>query len=235
MKKLIKRIIIVILSIIFVFGAYITYEGYRLFEVALKNKSVIEMAEGIERIPNYVTLDELPEIYLIAVITAEDRNFYSHNGVDASAIARATIRNVQTFSYGEGGSTITQQLAKNEYFTQDKRMSRKIADAFMAMRMEKELSKDEILELYVNSIYFGSGYYGIREASLGYYGKEPYELDAYEATMLAGIPNAPSAYSLDSNFRLASERQLQVLNLMVKHGVITEEEKESILEIGRRG
>lgn len=232
LKKFILRTIGIILLILIVVAAYFTWDGYMLYQDALKGKSVLEMAEQIQSKESYVTLDELPEIYLDAVIAVEDHNFYSHKGIDVSAIGRAVIRNIQELSYSEGGSTITQQLAKNEYFTQEKKMSRKIADAFMALHIERYFTKNEILELYVNSIYFGSGYYGIEEASLGYFGKEPKDLNAYEATMLAGIPNAPSAYSLDSNPRLAKERQLQVLNLMVKRGVISETEKDKILEMG---
>lgn len=232
MKKLVLKVTAIIFLIGILVTAYFVVDGYSLYREALSDKSVQDMAEEIAGIDNYTTLAEVPQIYLQAVIAVEDHNFYEHNGVDVSAIGRAILRNIQSFSYVEGGSTITQQLAKNEYFTQEKKMSRKVADAFMALQIEKEFSKDEILELYINSIYFGSGYYGIFAASQGYYGKEPSELNAYEATMLAGIPNAPSAYSLDSNPQLAKERQLQVLKLMVKRDIISEEEKDLILQMG---
>ena len=125
----------------------------------------------------------------------------------------------------EGGSTITQQLARNLYFTQEKKLTRKAAEMFMALKIEREYTKDEILELYINTIYFGDGYYGIREASLGYYGKEPRELNFYECTMLAGLPNAPSAYALSSHPELAEQRRQTVIGQMEKYGYLDGQEE----------
>lgn len=129
----------------------------------------------------------------------------------------------------EGGSTITQQLAKNLCFTQEKLLTRKVAEVFAAFALEREYSKEEILELYVNSIYFGNGYYSVREASIGYFQKEPSQMTPSECTMLAGIPNAPSAYALTASPELARERQIQVLRQMVDTGAITQEQADDIL------
>ena len=134
----------------------------------------------------------------------------------------------------EGGSTITQQVAKNIYFTQEKKLVRKIAEIFMAFDLENELTKDEIFELYVNTSYFGDGYYNIKEASNGYFDKEPIEINDYEATLLAGIPNAPSVYAPTKNPDLARQRQEQVLDKMVKYEFITESEKQEILNENNR-
>lgn len=171
------------------------YNGYTLYRQALAEKPVAEMAAKIQTIPNYTPVDELPQIYLDAVISVEDKRFYSHPGVDPLAIARAAFNDLRTLSFAEGGSTITQQLAKNEYFTQEKTLTRKIAEAFMALKIERELDKDTILGLYLNSINFGSGYYCVADASEGYFGKSPSMMNDWEATLLAGIPNAPSVYS----------------------------------------
>mgnify|MGYP001520399744 FL=1 len=122
----------------------------------------------------------------------------------------------------EGGSTITQQLAKNLYFTQEKKMERKAAEVFMAFALEKEYSKNEILELYMNTIYFGNGYYCIKDASEGYFGKAPEDMDDYESTLLAGGPNAPSQYAPTVNPALAAKRQEQVLERLVECGLCTE-------------
>ena len=130
----------------------------------------------------------------------------------------------------EGGSTITQQLAKNLYFTQEKKVERKVAEVFMAVELEKEYSKKDILELYVNSIYFGNNYYCVKDASMGYFGKEPGKMTEYESTLLAGIPNAPSVYALTANPDLAAQRQRQVLEKMIKYKYLTSEEAEKILE-----
>lgn len=129
----------------------------------------------------------------------------------------------------EGGSTITQQLAKNLYFPQDNTLERKIAEVFMAFHIEDEINKDEILELYFNCIYYGSGYYCVYDASVGYFGKEPSEMNDYEATLLAGVPNAPSVYSPKVNPELAHRRQEKVVSTMAECGYLTEDECDDIL------
>ena len=123
---------------------------------------------------------------------------------------------------------LPEQVAKNLFFTQEKQFARKIAEVFMAFRLEDACTKDEILELYVNTIYFGDGYYGIRDACAGYFGKEPAALTPYEATLLAGIPNAPSVYSLTANPDLAARRQRYVVGQMVKYGRLTADEAAAI-------
>ena len=118
---------------------------------------------------------------------------------------------------------------KNEYFTQEKKLERKFAEIFAAWDIEKQYSKEDIFELYVNTIYFGSGYYGIYDAAEGYFGKEPSELSEYEAVMLAGLPNAPSAYSPDTNPELAKQRMRQVLDRIVECEVIDQTEADNLL------
>ena len=207
------------------------YNGYTLYRQALAEKPVAEMAAKIQTIPNYTPVDELPQIYLDAVISVEDKRFYSHPGVDPLAIARAAFNDLRTFSFAEGGSTITQQLAKNEYFTQEKTLTRKVAEAFMALKIERELDKDTILGLYLNSINFGSGYYCVADASEGYFGKSPSMMNDWKATLLAGIPNAPSVYSPDADPELALQRQRQVLQRMVACGKLSRDEAAEILSL----
>lgn len=166
-------------------------------------------------------LDELPRLYRDAVVAVEDHRFYSHGGVDFIALCRALWNDVCAGAFVEGGSTITQQLAKNLYFTQEKVLTRKAAEAFMAWAIEKQYTKDEILELYVNSIYFGSGYYNVRQASEGYFGKAPAQMTPYECTLLAGVPNAPSAYDPAQNPGLARQRQKKVVEQMVERGCLS--------------
>ena len=149
---------------------------------------------------------------------------------EIQAIGRAAWNNLTSWSLREGGSTITQQLAKNLYFTQEKSFIRKIAEMFMAFRLENAYTKDEILELYVNSIYFGDGYYCIYDASQGYFGKAPIDMTDYECTLLAGIPNAPSIYSLTANPELAEQRQEYVVQKMIQYGYISESEAQTILQ-----
>ena len=139
---------------------------------------------------------------------------------------------MKAMSFVEGGSTITQQLAKNIYFTQEKELTRKVAEVFMAFKIEDKYNKNEILELYLNTSYFGDGYETVKEASRGYFGKEPLELTDYEAVMLAGIPNAPSVYAPTVNLDLAKQRTKQVIDAMVKYDVITQDEANRILKEG---
>ena len=175
----------------------------------------------------------MPTIYIDAVNSVEDKRFESHCGVDFIAIGRAVWNDIKAMSFVEGGSTITQQIAKNQYYTQEKKLERKFAEIFTAIELEKYCSKQEIFELYVNTIYFGDGYYGIYDAAKGYFGKQPSELSDYEAIMLAGLPNAPSAYSPSTNPELAYSRMKIVLSKMVECNAITQEEAEVILTDGK--
>ena len=164
------------------------------------------------------------------VLAAEDHRFYRHNGIDLFAIAEAFMRDVRERRLAAGGSTITQQLCKNQFFTQQKLFTRKIAEVFMVRKLEQHCSKDEILELYINSIYYGSGYYNLADAATGYFGKQIVELTAWECTLLAGIPNAPSVYAPTKNPGLALQRQQQVLDAMVEYGYLTCKEADEILQ-----
>ena len=224
MKKWIKRILLTLLAVFLISGAVLACLGYSEYRNALEEEGLSEKIDKIRRDPDYVKSEELPEIYLQAVVAVEDHRFREHGGVDMIAILRALKNDILSGSLKEGGSTITQQLAKNLYFTGEKTVVRKAAEIFMALKLEKEYSKEEILELYVNTIYFGDGYYGIREASLGYYGKEPRDLNPYECTMLAGLPNAPSAYALSGHPELAEQRRQTVVSQMVKYGYLGERE-----------
>ena len=150
----------------------------------------------------------------------------THKGIDPGAIFRALLYDLRTRSLAEGGSTLTQQLAKNALFTQEKRLTRKAAEAFAAIDMEKAYSKQQIFEMYANTIYFGNGCYGIEEAAEGYFGKTAAELTDAEAVYLAGLPNAPSAYA--SNPELALKRAQVVLKRMVKCRVFTQQQADEV-------
>lgn len=229
-KRIILAILILALIAILIAGGILINKGHKIYETALNETSVKDKVAEIQSDEDYTKLEDLPEFYKEAVIAVEDRRFYNHGAIDPIALARAVFVNIKSLELREGGSTITQQLAKNIYFTQEKSALRKIAEIFMAFELEKNLDKDTILELYVNTSYFGDGYYCVRDASLGYYGKEPKDMNRNEASMLAGIPNAPSAYCPTDHLDLAKQRQNQVLDKMVKYEYITEEEKNEILQ-----
>lgn len=230
MKKILKRLIILIILIIIAIIGIFTYQGYSLYKEAINEMSIEDKINEIKSgVTEYIEYKELPEDYINAVIAVEDRRFFSHNGVDAISITRAILKDIQTMSLAEGGSTITQQLAKNVYFTQRKEFTRKIAEIFMAFEFEKECSKQEIFELYVNTIYFGDGYYCVYDAAKGYFDKIPKDMNLYESTLLAGIPNAPSVYSPNVNPELSKQRQAQVLYKMLKYNFISQDQANKIL------
>lgn len=229
MKTFLKVILLLILIGISI-GLLLIGKGYDMYKEAIQETPLEEKVEEIKSKANYTKISELPQMYLDAVISVEDHRFYKHSGIDVIAIGRALINDIKAMDFVEGGSTITQQIAKNEYFTQEKRITRKIAEVFMAFEIEKKYSKNEILELYINTIYFGNGYYNIKDACKGYFGKSLNEMTDGECIMLAGIPNAPSVYNPKENPKLAKERQKQVADKMVEYGYITEEEEEEILK-----
>ena len=227
--KFLLLFVSLILTVLIIVGIWYGIHGYKLYRDAVDNIPLKEKVTSIHNKENYVTYDQLPEIYITAVVSAEDKRFWEHSGVDLLAICRAMWNDIRTLSFVEGGSTITQQFIKNVYFTQEKKLERKVAELFAAWEMEKTYEKEEIFELYVNTIYFGSGYYGIFDAAKGYFGKEPSELTDYKAILLAGLPNAPSVYSPDVNPELAVQRMQQVLDYMLECDALSETEVEQIL------
>ena len=232
MKKVIGKILIVIFIVLLSFGLIIAGTGYNMYKEAIDKTPLDEKVAQIKEKDNYTTLDEMPDIYKKAVVAVEDHRFYTHGGIDIIAIGRAIWNDIKAMGFVEGGSTITQQLAKNIYFTQEKELTRKVAEVFMAFKIEDKYNKNEILELYLNTSYFGDGYETVKEASRGYFGKDPLELTDYEAVMLAGIPNAPSVYAPTVNLDLAKQRTKQVIDAMVKYDVITQDEANRILKEG---
>lgn len=200
-----------------------------MYKTALTEKPIEEMILEIAEKENYTQIEEVPKMYIDAVVAVEDHRFYTHKGVDFLSICRAILTNVRNADLIEGGSTISQQICKNIYFTQERRLERKFAEIFAAIELEKYCDKDKILELYFNTSFYGNGYYTLSEATRGYFNKEPIELTDYEATMVAGIPNAPSLYNPMNSLELAKQRQNQVLTAMVEFEYITENEKKEIL------
>ncbi len=167
-----------------------------------------------ENVPQYTTLDKIPPNFTKAIVAVEDHRFYKHHGFDMQSIARALYINMKQGSVKEGGSTITQQLAKNLFLSSDRTYTRKAKELLIAVRLEQLYSKQEILEMYINVIYYGSGAYGIQAASHTYFGKDASDLTLEECAMLAGLPQAPSVYNPKTNPSVALKRQKTVLSLM---------------------
>jgi membrane peptidoglycan carboxypeptidase len=227
-RKFILTVFALLTCVVLVVGIYFGARGYKMYQEAMSQTSIGEMVDAVRGEEHFTRYDDLPEFYINAVISVEDHRFMEHPGIDPIAICRALWTDLKSMSFEEGGSTITQQIAKNLFFTQEKLVERKVAEIFVVFAMEHEYSKEELFELYVNTAYFGSGYYGIYAAAMGYFDKLPSELTRYEAAMLAGVPNAPSAYSPDVSEELAEQRTVQVLSSMVKHELITQEEADGI-------
>lgn len=227
--KFIRRLLLFILVIIIIIGSVLYLNGNKLYKEKLSEISLENKVSSVRENSNFIKLNSLPTYYKDAVVSVEDRRFYSHGTIDFIALARATFSNIKQKDFKEGGSTITQQTAKNLYLIEEKDVSnRKVAEFLIGRDLEKKYNKDEILELYVNTIYFGDGYYGIQEASKGYFGKDAKDLTLYEATMLAGVPNAPSLYAPTINFHLTQSRQKKVVSSMVETGTLSQEEADKL-------
>lgn len=227
--KTIKKILIKIIIILLIIIAIIIGYGYNFYKNTIAQLPIDKKVSEIRENSKFVKKEDLPDYYLNAIVAVEDRRFYTHGAADLIGIARAIYTNIKTKGLQEGGSTITQQVAKNMYFTEEKNgAKRKIAEIFIAADLEKMYSKKEILEMYVNIIYFGNGYYGVKDASNGYLKKEPKEMNISEATMMAGIPNAPSVYAPTVNKELCKQRQKKVISSMVENNYISEEEAKKI-------
>ncbi len=227
--KFIRRLLLFILVIIIIVGSVLYLNGNKLYKEKLSEISLENKVSSVRENSNFIKLNSLPTYYKDAVVSVEDRRFYSHGTIDFIALARATFSNIKQKDFKEGGSTITQQTAKNLYLIKEKDVSnRKVAEFLIGRDLEKKYNKDEILELYVNTIYFGDGYYGIQEASKGYFNKDAKDLTLYEATMLAGVPNAPSLYAPTINFHLTQSRQKKVVSSMVETGTLSQEEADKL-------
>lgn len=234
MGKFFKKLFLLILVIAICICAFVTYKGHVMYENAISKESIEEKVKKIKEYDNFISIDDVPDTYKKATIAIEDHRFYSHHGIDIITTLRSLITNVQNQKITNGGSSITQQVARNLYFTQEKSFIRKIAELFVAVDLENNYKKDEILEMYLNIIYFGDGYTGLKQASYGYYRVSPKQLSLYEQTMLAGIPNAPSVYSPNANADLAIKRQEKVVNQMLKYGYLTKEEANEIKNINKQ-
>lgn len=226
--KFFKRVLIIFFILIIFISCLILLSGFLYYSSKLKDTPLITRVQEITSKENFVKFEDMSPNYRNAVISVEDHRFYDHGPVDFIAFGRAIFTNMKNGEFKEGGSTITQQVAKNIVFSQEQTWIRKVGEIFAAYDLEKNYTKNEIFELYVNTAYFGDGYYGIYDASYGYYKKSPKDLTLDEASMLAGIPNAPSVYSPTVNPSLAKKRQAHVLNTMLEYGYITKTDATSI-------
>ena len=213
--KLIKIIIALTIIIFFSFMLITSY----IHKPVVADVEIESIINEIQSNSNYVQAKDINRTFLNAIVAIEDHRFYEHGAIDLISIARATLINIKNKEILEGGSTITQQLVKNVFLDMNQTFERKINEIFLAFELEKLYSKEEILELYVNVVYYGDGYTGIKAACNGYFNKQPKDLTEDEATLLAGLPQAPSLYALNNNYERALDRQQEVIEAYNRWGV----------------
>lgn len=212
--------------------AGITEDYFRSTETSIIydiNGQEITSISGMKEL-YYVEDENIPEVLKKAFVSVEDQDFYSHHGIDFSAIVRAYIANMRNETIVEGASTITQQLAKNVFLSNDVTWERKITEMFIAVNLEEQFSKSEILEFYINNIYYGNGYYGIQAAAEGYFSKDVGELSISQLVFLAGIPKNPSRFDPITKFDTAVERRDFILKQLYANGSISGLEYYAALE-----
>lgn len=187
----------------------------------------VVLAEVFEENREVVPITDIPEDLQRATIAIEDSRFYHHMGIDVRGIGRALVENMRTGHISQGGSTLTQQLARNVYLTREKKLSRKLQEVILALKIERNYSKEQILELYLNQVYYGSGAYGVQTAANVYFGKNVKDLTLAEAAMLAGLPQKPSVFNPHENLTDATKRRNVVLARMQDLGYITKSQSDS--------
>lgn len=190
----------------------------------------VVLAEVFEENREVVPITDIPEDLQRATVAIEDSRFYHHMGIDVRGIVRAVVENIRTGHMSQGGSTLTQQLARNVYLTREKKISRKLQEVILALKIERNYSKEQILELYLNQVYYGSGAYGVQTAANVYFGKHVKDLTLAECAMLAGLPQKPSGYNPHENLEDAVTRRNVVLRRMEEVGYITEEQRDEALK-----
>ena len=247
--RLLRRLVLIIciiLGAIYAYDAYQSYQGTNRVSKAHttveqtieKNEDTLSRWERIYRMltfkekveialyqrvskDTWVKSDVIPDNAKRALIAIEDKRYYKHGAIDVLGVSRALYVNAVAGETVEGGSTITQQLVKNLFLSSKRIMSRKVEEVFLAYLMEHYYSKDEIITMYLNTIYYGTDYYGIKAASEGYFKTEPKDLNLSQAAVLAGIPQAPSYFNPVSNIDATKQRQRTVLTLMAQQGIIS--------------
>lgn len=226
--KLLKKALIALLILVLAAISIFTFLGYQQYQTAIKEISIEEKVKEIQAQDSYVSYEELSPYLLQATIAIEDHRFYSHHGIDYIATTRAFFNNLVSKEIVGGGSTITQQLAKNMYFGYENSLVRKFAEVFVVRELEEHYSKEEILTLYVNIINYGDQHIGIKEAANGYFDVAPSELTLDQASLLAGLPQSPANYQLSNHYEQAKIRQKAVLQAMVEEDMITKTQAEEI-------
>ena len=201
-------------------STYIPAETTKIYS----DKNIVLAELHLEENREIIPLEEISPFIKQAVLATEDTDFYRHHGINIKGMIRATVKNVITLGFTEGASTLTQQLARNLFLTQKKKLSRKISEIILAVQIERKYTKNEILEMYLNQVYWGHNAYGIESAAQMYFGKHARDLNLAESAMIIGLLKGPELYSPFRNYAYAKQRQRTVLNRMAKLKVITQQQ-----------
>lgn len=226
MKKFIKWTLSIILLVFII----LTSLGFVEYKKAISEISLKDKVAEIQARDDYVEIEDISDYVLKATVSTEDQRFYSHSGVDFIAYGRIAYVLLTTGELSGGGSTITQQLAKNLYFGYEPSIIRKFAEFFMVHDIESQYDKDTILEIYLNIINYGDNHMGIYQASEGYFGKEPKDLTFNEATLVVGIPQSPSNYQLSDHAENAYKRQQAVIQTLIDTQTFSEDEIQELMD-----
>jgi membrane peptidoglycan carboxypeptidase len=210
MKKLIRLVLFIVLCVLLFVGYKVT-----TFDPSNDNYTLSgKLYEQVSSLEGYTRLEDVSDDFIEMLVIVEDQRFYSHGGFDGLAIAQALVRNIKAGELEAGGSTITQQLAKNLFYTQEQSLKRKVYELWTAIELEKLFSKEEIIEMYINIIYYGSDSHGIKKACSTYFNKMPSEITKKEAAVLVGLLPAPSVYNPIANPEISASRAKLVLELV---------------------
>lgn len=236
MRKHLRRLAALVLTAILFFWAF--SHGLGIWTIDWKNPvpfmpgdvvsiSYVEgklVANLQEYQIDYRPITDLPDHLIQAFVAVEDHRFYRHGGIDLLGLGRALFANLRRGEIAEGGSSITQQLARNVFLNLDQNLARKLAEMSIALQLERKYSKDEILEMYINQVNFGAGNWGVARAAAAYFDKSPTELTIGEGALLAGLVQSPNYYAPVNSWELAIIRQRYVLGRMAEYGYITQEQ-----------
>lgn len=219
--KVFKKICVTFIIVLMICISVLFINAYYRYDTLKKEYPVEEIRDNlINKNANYVYHDEIAKDLINATIAVEDQRFNDRYGFDYIAFARAMLTNLICMDFVQGGSTIEQQLIKIYYFDYESSISRKISEIFFMYDLDDAYSKDEIIEMYLNVINYGDGYFGIYEAAHGYFNKQPTDLTLNEASLIAGIPNSPYYLQLSNNNPETYKRQKMILDMMLEQGYI---------------
>ena len=215
MKRFFKRVFLTVLIGGILGSTGLGIWGYVDYRNVVSQKPIVSKVDEYRNQKNYTSYDDLPKVFIEGVIATEDARYWSRQTtLDFEALGRAMFRNLKNWRFVEGGSTLPQQIAKNLYYGENTSVVRKISEWFIANDLLKLYNKEDLFTLYANMNYYGDGYNGIYSASMGYFKKRPQQLNEGQASILAGIPQAPAVYQLSTNFDGAKKRQKHVLERM---------------------